>query len=183
MAATVEDERRIRVWDPLVRVFHWSLAGGFLLAFFGEEGDLVHRSAGYVLLGLIAIRLAWGFIGPTHARFADFVRRPSLVAEYLRGLLSGRPPHYLGHNPAGGWMVVLLLAMVAITAGSGWLSVTNRFWGDPLVAELHEVAANLTFGLVCLHWAGVIVSSLAHRENLVMAMITGAKAVDRRERD
>ena len=101
----------VRVWDPLVRVFHWSLVAAFTVAWIsGEEWDDVHEIAGYVVLGLVAFRVVWGFVGTRHARFTDFVRGPATVARYLASLLTPHPTHYLGHNPAGGWMVVALLA-------------------------------------------------------------------------
>ncbi|MEK0085094.1 cytochrome b/b6 domain-containing protein [Benzoatithermus flavus] len=165
----------VRVWDPLVRLFHWSLVAAFFTAFLAEEGETLHDMAGYVVLGLIGFRLVWGFVGPKHARFADFVPTPQRLVAYLAGLVRGRPERYLGHNPAGGVMILLLLAAVLVTAGSGWLMTTDRFWGVDWVEELHEVAAYATLALIGVHIAGVVVSSLLHRENLVRAMITGRK--------
>lgn len=98
-----DSPERIRVWDPLVRIFHWALVGGFATAFIVEDGLLgVHVWAGYLVLSLIAVRLIWGLIGTRHARFSDFVRKPSDVLAYVRDALRLRAPRYLGHNPAGG---------------------------------------------------------------------------------
>ena len=97
----------VRVWDPLLRLFHWSLVAAFATAFLGEEGERLHEVAGYVVLGLIAFRLVWGLIGPGHARFTDFVPSPARLWVYLRGLVRGRPERYLGHNPAGAVMILL----------------------------------------------------------------------------
>lgn len=169
------DAGEVRVWDPLLRLFHWSLVAAFFTAFLAEEGESLHDGAGYVALGLIGFRLVWGFVGPTHARFADFVPTPRGLLAYLRSIARGRPERHLGHNPAGGAMILLLLAAVTLTAGSGWLMVTDRFWGTIWVEELHEAAAYATLALVGVHVAGVVVSSLLHRENLVRAMITGRK--------
>lgn len=166
----------VKVWDPLTRLFHWSLAASIAIAWFSEEGELTHRWAGYVALGLVAFRLIWGFVGPRHARFADFLRSPLAALTYLIDEVRGRGRRYLGHNPAGGVMVAALLVLVAVTGVTGWLSVTDRFFGDDLVSELHEIAANLLIACVILHVAGVAFSSLMHRENLVRAMITGRKA-------
>lgn len=165
----------IRVWDPLVRAFHWSLVASVATAWLVEDPAGVHETAGYVALGLVAFRVVWGVVGTRHARFADFVVGPRTVLDYLRRLAAGAAPRYLGHNPAGGAMIVLLLTAVAVTAGSGWLSTTERFWGVDWLEDTHETAANMLIGLVAFHIAGVVVSSLLHRENLVRAMVTGRK--------
>lgn len=166
----------VSVWDPLLRLFHWSLVGSIAIAWFSEEGEALHRWAGYVALGLIAFRLIWGVIGPRHARFMSFVRSPFTALAYLVDEIKGRGRRYLGHNPAGGVMVVVLLVMIAVTGVSGWLSTTDRFFGDDLMGEIHEVSANLLLACVVVHVLGVIFSSLMHKENLVRAMITGRKA-------
>ena len=170
-------EPTVQVWDPVVRVFHWTLVTAFATAFLVEEGGRLHDAAGYVVLGLIAIRLVWGLIGTEHARFASFVPTPPRLVGYLRGMARGKPVRFLGHNPAGGVMIVLLLATVLTAAASGWLMTTNWFWGVGWVEELHEGAAWLALALVGVHVCGVLVSSLLHRENLVRAMITGRKPV------
>src|SRR5579884_3772962 len=106
----------VKVWDPFVRVFHWSLAGLFLIAFVtGDEIEKVHIAAGYVIAGLVAARILWGFFGPRHARFSSFVRPPKEVLGYLRDILLLRAPRFIGHNPAGGAMIVALLAMLTGT--------------------------------------------------------------------
>jgi len=179
-----------RVWDPLVRVFHWTLVLAFTIAYVTEDEFLdLHVFAGYVIAGLIGFRLVWGLIGTRHARFTDFVRRPSVVWAYMKSMLSGRPKRHLGHNPAGGAMVMALLLSLVLTvvtglayygAGefSGPLAATlanaGPFWADVL-EESHEFLANLTVLLVVLHVAGVVFASLQHRENLVRSMINGRK--------
>jgi cytochrome b len=175
MTTVVGDEPAVRVWDPVVRLFHWTLAAAFLGAFLIERPRDLHEALGYVALGAVAVRLVWGFAGPRFARFGDFVPSPNGLLDYLGAALRGREPRYLGHNPAGGAMVVALLAMVALTGGSGWLMGTEAFFGENWLEECHEVAANTTLGLVGLHLAGVVWESLRHRENLVAAMITGKK--------
>ncbi|QGU33773.1 cytochrome b/b6 domain-containing protein [Thermochromatium tepidum] len=186
----LETPERIRVWDPLVRVFHWSLVGAFATAFILEDDLLgVHVWAGYLVLALVAVRLVWGLIGTRHARFSDFVRGPRAVLAYLRAVLSRRAPRYLGHNPAGGAMILLLLIALAATGISGLalygaeefagplagvMRGVPAFWGEVL-EETHEVLANLTLGLILIHVAGVLVSSWLHRENLIAAMISGYK--------
>mgnify|MGYP001488324673 CR=1 FL=1 len=170
------DSATVRIWDPLVRVVHWSLVTAFAAAFVTEDSARLHTAVGYVVLGLIAVRLVWGVIGPPHARFTSFVPSPARLGRYLSGLMRGRPERHLGHNPAGGVMIVLLLATVLGIAVTGWLATTDRFWGVKWVEELHEMSAYFALVLVGLHVTGVIVSSVLHRENLVRAMITGRKA-------
>ena len=177
VAGRAERPATIRVWDPLVRLFHWSLVISFTVAWLHTEGKAVHHGAGYVVLALVAVRVIWGFVGSRHARFRDFVPRPKELLAYLKSLWGGHSRRYLGHNPAGGAMIVLLLAMLVLTGGSGWLSTTDAFWGIEWVENLHAAAANLTVVLVFAHVAGVVFSSLAHRENLTLAMITGRKRV------
>jgi cytochrome b len=188
-----ESPERIRVWDPLVRIFHWALVGGFATAFIVEDDLLgVHVWAGYLVLSLIAVRLVWGLIGTRHARFSDFVRKPSEVIAYVRDALQLRAPRYLGHNPAGGAMVIALMIAVTLTGLSGlavygaqelsgplapMMSALPGSWGH-FFEEVHEVMANLTLALIVAHVAGVIFSSLSHRENLIGGMITGLKRKD-----
>lgn len=168
-------ERRVPVWDPLVRLLHWSLVAGFAAAYVSQDPQWLHDWAGYGVLAAVAVRLVWGLIGPGHARFADFVKGPAATLRYLTAILRGHPKRFLGHNPAGGAMIVALLLGVAATAGSGWLMITDRFWGNALIEDIHELAAHLTVGLIGLHVLGVIIASLQHRENLAAAMVTGYK--------
>jgi len=166
----------VKVWDPFVRVFHWSLAGLFLLAYAtGDEIENVHIFAGYAIAGLLALRIVWGFVGPRRARFSDFVRSPRGVLAYLRDVTLLRAPRYLGHNPAGGAMVVALIVMLIGTSTTGYMMTTDAYWGAEWLEEVHEVFANLTVGLVAVHVLGVLVASFEHRENLVKSMITGRK--------
>ena len=113
-------EKTIRVWDPLVRLFHWSLVLAFIIAWLsGEEESLLHVYAGYVILGLVLFRLVWGFIGTRYARFSNFLYSPGQAVAYLRSMAGGRPDHYTGHNPAGGWMIVILLVSLLVTSYTG----------------------------------------------------------------
>lgn len=155
-----------------MRLFHWSLVAGYLLAWVtAEEWDLLHERVGWFLLALLGLRLVWGLVGTRHARFGEFVRGPGQVRAYLGSLLRGSPDHHAGHNPAGGWMVVALILVLAATALSGVLLVqAGEAWED-----LHEGLANLSLVLVTVHVLGVLVSSFMHRENLVKAMLTGYK--------
>ncbi|MEN6541912.1 cytochrome b/b6 domain-containing protein [Parvibaculum sp.] len=169
----------VRVWDPLVRIFHWSLVAAFAIAWAtGDELQSVHETTGYAIAALVAIRVVWGLVGSTHARFSDFIYRPSTVIRYLVDTMMFRAKRYIGHNPAGGAMVMALLAMLAALCGTGILMTTDAFWGVEWVEEVHEALANLALILVGLHIAGVFAASIEHRENLVRAMFTGRKRAE-----
>lgn len=112
----------IRVWDPLLRVFHWGLVLAFATAWLtAEELQPVHEFAGYTVAALIAFRLAWGLVGPRYARFSQFLRGPGAVRAYLGDMIRGREARHIGHNPAGAAMVVALLVTLSGTAFTGWL--------------------------------------------------------------
>ena len=177
----------VKAWDPLVRVFNWSLVFFFLLAFAsGDEWTSLHVWAGYAVAMLVAFRLLWGVIGTRTARFPTFVKSPRAAMRHLGAMLTGKAPHYLGHNPLAAMMVVALLASIGLTAFSGMVLIASEGQG-PLAGtifagidgeameEVHEFFANLTLLLVFAHVAGVVVSSLLEGENLAKAMITGRK--------
>ncbi|MGZ9034681.1 MAG: cytochrome b/b6 domain-containing protein [Rhodospirillales bacterium] len=166
----------VRVWDPFVRIFHWSLVSLFILAFVtGDETEWLHLAAGYAIAVLILLRIIWGFVGPQHARFSDFVRTPREVTGYVRSAIRLRAPRYLGHNPAGGAMIIAFLAMLIGISATGFMMTTDAFWGAQWVEDLHEWLVYVMLGLIALHVAGVVFSSIEHGENLVKAMITGRK--------
>jgi cytochrome b len=166
----------VKVWDPFVRVFHWSLVVLFGIAFLtGDEIEWLHLAAGYGIAGLVALRIVWGLVGTRHARFTSFVRGPREVLAYLRDAALLRAPRHLGHNPAGGAMIVALLVLIAGTAVTGHMMTSDAYWGAKWVEEVHEAFANLTLALVALHVLGVLFASLEHRENLIRAMFTGRK--------
>ncbi|HSG11417.1 MAG TPA: cytochrome b/b6 domain-containing protein [Gammaproteobacteria bacterium] len=132
-------EKIIRVWDPLVRVFHWSLVVVFIVAWFsGEEESLVHVYAGYVILGLLVFRIVWGLVGPRYSRFSNFLYSPGRTVRYMRSLLSPNPEHYTGHNPAGGWMIMLLLVSLLLSVYTG-LEVYGAEGQGPLAAGSPDV--------------------------------------------
>ncbi len=166
----------IKVWDRFVRLSHWSLAALFITAYAtGDEIERVHIAAGYAIAGLLALRIVWGFIGPRHARFSNIVRSPSETLAYLRAVALLRAPRYLGHNPAGGLMIVVLIVMLGATCVTGYMMTTDMFWGAKWTEDVHEALANTTLALVIFHVLGVLVASFQHSENLVAAMIIGRK--------
>jgi cytochrome b len=165
----------VKVWDPLVRLFHWSLAACIFGAFLVEEGDTAHRVLGYIALGLVASRVAWGFVGTRHARFRDWVRGPRAIRTYLRERIAGTSRRRLGHNPAAGAMMLGLLAGVAAVGITGWMQTLDAFWGAAWLENLHEVLAWSLLGLIGLHVLAALVESWHYRENLVAAMIHGRK--------
>lgn len=190
---------RIYVWDPLVRIFHWSLALFFTIAYLTEDEQMeLHEVSGYIVLGLVGFRIIWGIIGPKYARFTSFICGPFTILRYIKSLASS-PRHYIGHNPAGGAMVIILLVMIALTSWSGIEAqeaegmehaavnvslISNAHAdddehdedeGDEFWEEIHEALANLTVFFIFLHIVGVFASSVIHNENLVKAMITGYK--------
>lgn len=208
----------IQVWDPVVRIGHWVLVAGFLTAYLTEgEPEWLHTWAGYAVAVTVILRVIWGFIGPQHARFGDFVRGPVAAWDYIKGIPTGTAKRFIGHNPAGGLMAVAMLASLGATTYTGMAMLAQegegplaRFMGPAATAqvevigpayadedeygaygegrargeggeageqweELHEVLANLTLVLMLLHVTGVLVSSMAHNENLVRAMIDGRK--------
>lgn len=176
MSASPAEDRPVLVWDAPLRVFHWLLAASFAGAWLTAESEhwrLVHITLGYTVAALVSFRLAWGLVGPRHARFASFVRGPSAVLRYLRSLATGRPEHHAGHNPAGALAVLALLALGALTALTGFLN--DQDWGGHAMEELHEGVASAMLAVVGVHVVAVIVSSVLHRENLVRAMLTGRK--------
>ena len=183
-------QNEVPVWDPLVRLFHWTLVLAFFVAYFTEDELLdLHVWAGYLTLGLVAFRIVWGFVGPRHARFADFVTSPREALAYALAALRGTAPRHLGHNPAGGLMILVLLAGVVLIGLSGLAVYALEEHAGPLAGalaglpeayedffeELHEVLANAVLFLVGIHVLGVVWESRLHKENLVRAMITGRK--------
>lgn len=173
------EESKVLVWDVPTRVFHWLLALSFAGAFVTAESERyrdVHVMLGYTVLGLVAFRLVWGLIGTRYARFRSFAFGPRRVLRYVKSLLAGAPQHHLGHNPAGSVAIYALLALSLIAGATGY--ATEAGLGGRWVEEVHEGSANALLAVVMVHIAGVLVSSLLHRENLLRAMVTGRKAGD-----
>jgi cytochrome b len=167
---------RTLVWDLPTRVFHWLLAATFAGAYLTSDGERlrdVHMLLGYSAAGLVTFRVLWGLVGTRYARFTSLPLSPRAVIDYLRSLLALSPRHYFGHNPAGSWAILGMLALIAGTALTGWANAIEI--GPEWLEDVHEAFANATLALILVHVGAVIVSSLLHRENLPRAMVTGYK--------
>ncbi len=186
------DIQQTKVWDIFIRIFHWSLLATFVITYLTEDDfPTLHVYAGYTMIALIGLRLILGFIGSRHARFSSFVVKPSNVIEYMKEVVQFRAKRYLGHNPAGGAMVVALLVTLSMTLLFGLLTYGAAEFSGPLAGltggvseslanvfeELHEFFANFTVFLVVLHVIGVAIASFQHKENLVKSMLNGYKQI------
>lgn len=172
----------IQVWDLWIRISHWSLLVTVAGSWWSRHNpDPWHEILGYAVLVIAMARVAWGFFGSSHARFSQFVRSPRATWNYAQALRRKDRPHYLGHNPLGGWMIVALLFMSVSVCFSGWMYTTDRYWGVEWVETLHARLSDGLWLFVALHVAGVLFSSWHQRENLVLAMFTGRKRADLRE--
>jgi cytochrome b len=180
----------VRVWDLPTRLFKWSLAGSVITAWLSTYLDdpamNVHKFAGYTILTLVLFRVFWGFVGGTSARFSAFVRSPARAIEYLRALRAGRARPYLGHNPAGGLMIMALLLACGAQAALGLFASDGVLASGPFAdmvgdqasgwaARLHSFWAYAILGLVVVHVAVNLFYQFVKGENLIGAMITGRK--------
>ena len=179
------------VWDLPLRVFHWSLAGLFFIAWFTAEGDQwldIHIFAGYAIAGLIVLRFVWGFTGSYYARFAQFSYSFSEARDYALDVLKGHARRYVGHNPAGSWAVFLLLIGMFLVVISGFFVFGGEEGHGPvstlesdlvgfLARSIHDVLATAMMALVIVHVAGVMIESYQHKEKLVLSMLNGRKLV------
>jgi cytochrome b len=182
------------VWDLPTRIFHWSLvvlvgSNLFLIEPRGGTSTLIHMVTGYLIAGLLLFRLAWGFVGSPRSRFADFVRGWPAVRAYLARLQRLDPPHSVGHNPLGGWMIVILLAALVVMVLTG-LTASSRGAMGPLAplfpvaltglfGEIHQLVGNLLIGLIVIHVAGVAIDWFLTGDNLVASMWHGRKRLSR----
>ena len=177
----------IKVWDPLIRIFHWSLVLGFMVAYITEdEWITLHVAAGDLIALLLIFRVIWGVIGTRYARFTQFVKSPSAVMAHLKGMAQFKVAHYLGHNPAAAAMVVALLISLIMLCFSGYVLIATENQGvlagtffagfnSHWMEDVHEFFAHFTLLLVFAHIAGVIVSSFMEQENLPRSMLVGFK--------
>ena len=166
----------VKVWDPIVRLFHWTIVSACILnLFILEEGKYWHRQTGYVVAVAIVLRVIWGFIGTRHARFGDFFPTPGKVRAQILGMIEGRERRYIGHNPVASIMMLGLMALLAATALTGWMTTLDAFWGDKWLEEVHCAIANGIMMLAFIHAGAAVIESWRHKENLVWSMVTGRK--------
>jgi cytochrome b len=181
---------KILVWDLPLRMFHWMLAllvtASIVSAQIGGNAMQIHLRSGYTILTLVLFRILWGFFGGTHARFAAFVRGPATAIAYLKALRRQTAGRHLGHNPAGGWSVMLMLAVLLIQAGTGLFSnddistegplakLVTKAWSDR-ISSIHEINVVVLYVLIGLHLAAVAFYFFFKRDNLVKPMLTGFK--------
>jgi cytochrome b len=195
MEPTVEQDpepptRRGLVWDAPVRLVHWLLVLCVACAWLTRDARLLdlHAAAGYCTTFLVIFRIAWGFFGPPHARFASFTYSPRAALAYVRDAMRGAPRHFTGHNPAGSYAVYALLGLLALACLSGMVSIAGMFGLGPLplhapapaidfVREAHEWIAWILVGVIAAHVAGALWGGYVHRENLVASMVTGRKVL------
>lgn len=189
MTEDERDDRGVLIWDLPLRLFHWLLATAIAVSLYTgisggfEEMDW-HQRSGFVVLGLIAFRLLWGFAGTRHARFASFLAGPGRVLAYARTLPSRHPPHDAGHNPLAGWTVTLTLIAIAVQAVTGLFASDDLFVEGPLVHRVEDATVStmtrihgwgqwIVGGLVALHLAAIAVHSQVFGQRVVRPMITG----------
>ncbi len=167
---------QVLVWDLATRLFHWLLVLLVVVCLLTGEDEgfifAVHAYAGFVVFMLLIFRLGWGFIGSRHSRFSDFIYSRATVRRYAISLLRFKPERYVGHNPLGSWMVILMLVALTATTLSGMVMVTNEArWLD----DIHETLGDFIQILVLVHIAGVLVDRSLTGDKIVKAMITGKK--------
>jgi len=184
------EEKRL-VWDLPLRLFHWllvlSLAASWATAKAGFEWTEIHFWLGYFTLGLLVFRILWGFVGPRHARFSSFLKGPGSIWQYARGLIGGPVVHTVGHNPLGGLMVVVMLALLLFQGVTGLFATDDIVWSGPYnpavsgatgkqLTSLHHANFNFILAAVALHILAIAYYGFVKRQNLVVAMLTGKKA-------
>jgi len=189
----MSDEHRstadVRIWDLPLRLFHWLLAGAIAICLYtGLDGGFEemdwHQRSGYLVLGLVLFRLAWGFLGTHHARFANFLRGPGAVFAYARTLTTRSAAHAPGHNPLAGWTITLTLAVIALQAGTGLFASDDLFIEGPLahlakgelsstLNTIHGLGQWTAGGLVALHLLAILWHRFALGEHIIRPMITG----------
>jgi cytochrome b len=140
-----------------------------------DDGDWLHRTVGYVAVGVVVARWLWGVVARGHERLAALRPSPGGTLGYLRAVLRGTAPRHAGHDPLGLWMVWLMWTLVLLLGLTGWISRLDAFWGDDFVHDLHAWLADALLVCVVLHLCGVAVMSWHWRENLPAGMFTGRK--------
>jgi cytochrome b len=188
-----QPRKTVAVWDWPVRIVHWLLVVLIVVSWITSEvgGNAMtyHMWSGYTILTLVAFRIVWGWVGSRHARFASFVRGPGEVIRYATSLAGTRSSSFLGHNPLGGWSVVLMLLSVAVQATTGLFAnddvmtegpLASRVSGEAseLLTAIHNYNFYVLLALIALHLIAILFYLLVKRENLIGAMFTGRKYIN-----
>ena len=185
---SIGKEQVVKVWDLPTRLFHWLLVALLVVLYLTAEfGKMdVHMKAGYAVLTLVLFRLAWGFLGSRHSRFAAFLTGPKRALAYLRSQFGGPPIVTVGHNPLGGWMVIAMLLMVLLQAGTGLFTTDDILTEGPLysrvsgatgalLSSIHRLGFNVLVTLVALHVAAALFYRFVKKDDLITPMVTGRK--------
>ncbi len=167
----------IRLWDPLIRLFHWSLVFIFVANYFvNEQGDDWHQWLGYTAVAWLVVRFLWGFFGSSAARWSDFFPTPARLASHARALTRGHVYHRLGHSPIGALIMILMMLCILALGVTGYMmQEIDYFWGTEWVETLHGTIANSLAALVVVHIAAALFISYRTRENLPLSMVTGKR--------
>ncbi|MDK3017564.1 cytochrome b/b6 domain-containing protein [Pseudodonghicola flavimaris] len=167
---------RTRVWDPAVRLFHWSLVAGFAAnALFVDEESKLHHWIGYFVVGLVVFRILWGLVGSRYARFSSFPPSLSGAVGQMTDIATHRTHPHVGHSPLGALMIYNLILTLLAIGLTGYLMTTDMFWGVEGPEELHEAFVTWAEISVVAHIAAVAFESRRTKVNLARAMITGYK--------
>lgn len=171
--------KQIRVWDILVRITHWTVATGIIAnLLFTEDGSELHEYVGYTVVGLVVIRLLWGFVGTRYARFSNFFPTPSRIKRHLLELRTRHTDNqHLGHNPLAAIMMLSLWAAIIGLGITGYLMESGIIGNKDLLENVHELLAESLYILIPIHIIAAIVMSYWQRQNLMKSMITGNKTV------
>lgn len=171
----------IQLWDPWIRIFHWSLVAIFVAnLWITEPGELIHRALGGTALALVVLRFIWGFVGKGAARWSDFFPTPHRIFCHAKALLTGKPYHRMGHSPIGAVVMIALMLLFVGLSTTGIMMGMEAFEFDEWVAEYHEFFAKSLFYLAVIHVLAAIVESFRMKENLPKSMVTG-KRIQRKE--
>ncbi|MFZ1643858.1 MAG: cytochrome b/b6 domain-containing protein [Candidatus Contendobacter sp.] len=179
----------VTVWDLPTRLFHWTLVALVIAQWWTAQSSGTmdyHVWGGYTVLALVLFRLIWGVVGSETARFADFVRGPGAALEYVKALHRGETPHYLGHNPMGGWSIVAMLVLLLVQVGTGLFANDDIVIEGPLYAwvskdtsdlltTVHRLNFNLLLLVIVVHISAVLFYLRVKRENLIHPMLSGRK--------